>query len=193
MMTPMAGGRCRSAHDLISLSQNKRAHRLPPGSTGRSSPKPATRRPGFRRRTAHRSLRNGGMGASRAADTPDTRSPSACRARLGRQPGSGLLYFLPLGRCEKIGGEPHPLTLPVSQSFSTRWQEPFVPIFNQYTVIDLWLNGRNDEAIAIFKALPPTFFFPGFFLSQVYASMGGTAKPPMLCGTFVRGFFFPEW
>jgi hypothetical protein len=120
MMTPMAGGRCRSAHDLISLSQNKRALRLPPGSTGRSSPKPATRRPGFRRRTAHRSLRNGGMGASRAADTPDTRSPSACRARLGRQPGSGLLYFLPLGRYEKIGGEPHPLTLPVSQSFSTR-------------------------------------------------------------------------
>jgi tetratricopeptide (TPR) repeat protein len=53
-----------------------------------------------------------------------------------------------------------------------RAQEPLVPIFNQYTAIDLWLNGRNDEAIAIFKALPPTFFFPGFFLSQVYASMG---------------------
>ena len=50
-------------------------------------------------------------------------------------------------------------------------QEPLVPIFNRATAEVLWLNGRNDEAIAILKALPPTFG-PRLRLAEVYASMG---------------------
>ena len=50
-------------------------------------------------------------------------------------------------------------------------QEPLVPIFNRATAEVLWLNGRNDEAIAILKTLPPTFG-PRLRLAEVYASMG---------------------
>ena len=50
-------------------------------------------------------------------------------------------------------------------------QEPLVPIFNRATAEVLWLNGRNEEAIAILKALPPTFG-PRLRLAEVYASMG---------------------
>ena len=50
-------------------------------------------------------------------------------------------------------------------------QEPLVPVFNWTTAEVLWENGRNDEAIAILKALPPVFY-SRLYLAQVYASMG---------------------
>jgi TolB-like protein len=50
-------------------------------------------------------------------------------------------------------------------------QEPLVPIFNRATAEVLWLNGRNDEAIAILKDLPPAFG-PRLRLAEVYASTG---------------------
>jgi TolB-like protein len=50
-------------------------------------------------------------------------------------------------------------------------QEPLVPIFNRATAEVLWLNGKNDEAIAILKDLPAAFG-PRLRLAEVYASMG---------------------
>ena len=49
-------------------------------------------------------------------------------------------------------------------------QEPFVPVYNFTTATALWENGRNDEAIAILKAVPPSVL-PRIFLAQVYASV----------------------
>jgi TolB-like protein len=50
-------------------------------------------------------------------------------------------------------------------------QEPFVPIFNLILARTLWVNGRNEEAIAILKAQPP-FLIRFVILAQVYASTG---------------------
>jgi len=49
-------------------------------------------------------------------------------------------------------------------------QEPLVPIYNRTTALVFWANGRNDEAIAILKALPPTQGRPQ--RADVYASVG---------------------
>ena len=50
-------------------------------------------------------------------------------------------------------------------------QEPLVPIFNRATAEVLWLNGRNEEAIGLLRALPLAFG-PRLRLAEVYASTG---------------------
>jgi TolB-like protein len=52
-----------------------------------------------------------------------------------------------------------------------RAQEPLVPIFNTFTALVLYANGRNDEATAILEASPPGLF-ARLFLAQIYSSMG---------------------
>ena len=52
-----------------------------------------------------------------------------------------------------------------------RAQEPLVPIFNTFTALVLYANGRNDEAFAILRASPPGLF-ARLFLAQIYSSMG---------------------
>jgi TolB-like protein/DNA-binding SARP family transcriptional activator len=47
--------------------------------------------------------------------------------------------------------------------------EPFVPVFNDVTAAILWLNGRNEEAIALAKELPPN---RKHALAMIYASLG---------------------
>ena len=50
-------------------------------------------------------------------------------------------------------------------------QEPFVPVFNVIFARVLWVNGRNEEAIAILKTQPPQLL-RFLTLAEVYASMG---------------------
>ena len=50
--------------------------------------------------------------------------------------------------------------------------EPFVPVFSVFTAQVLWLNGQNDAAIAILKALPPDAAFRAFSLAEFYAAAG---------------------
>jgi tetratricopeptide (TPR) repeat protein len=48
--------------------------------------------------------------------------------------------------------------------------EPFVPVYNQHTGWVLWLNGRDDAALAIYKAMAPADRGP--LLANLYASQG---------------------
>lgn len=51
--------------------------------------------------------------------------------------------------------------------------EPFVPVFNWITACVLWLNGNNDDAMAMFKDQPqqvPAFSRMNF--AAIYASKG---------------------
>lgn len=50
--------------------------------------------------------------------------------------------------------------------------EPFVPIFNSFTAQILWLNGQNDTAIAMLKALPPNTAFRASSLAEIYGAAG---------------------
>jgi TolB-like protein/tetratricopeptide (TPR) repeat protein len=50
--------------------------------------------------------------------------------------------------------------------------EPFVPAFNELTAESLWLNGQDDAAIAMFRALPSSPGRSTFRLARVYAAMG---------------------
>jgi tetratricopeptide (TPR) repeat protein len=50
--------------------------------------------------------------------------------------------------------------------------EPFVPAFNELTAESLWLNGQDDAAIAMFRALPSSPGRSTLRLARVYAAMG---------------------
>ena len=65
----------------------------------------------------------------------------------------------------------------------------FRSVFNAATANVLWLNGRNDEAMAIFKEVcpEPPRSWPNFM-----HRWGVTAKPPIPCGGFLQGPFFRE-
>jgi thioredoxin-like negative regulator of GroEL len=52
-----------------------------------------------------------------------------------------------------------------------RAQEPLVPVFNRFTALLLWLNGRNDEAVNILKEMRPEPI-ARFYLAHIYASTG---------------------
>jgi len=53
-----------------------------------------------------------------------------------------------------------------------RTLEPFVPAFTA-TVADLfWLNGQNDEAVALLKSMPQGSTVAAQNLARIYASMG---------------------
>jgi len=52
--------------------------------------------------------------------------------------------------------------------------EPFVPLYNRTTAHHLWLDGQNDAAIAILKALPPGQGLND--LAMIYASLGRYAE-----------------
>ena len=69
-------------------------------------------------------------------------------------------------------------------------QEPLVPIYNQVTASILSLNGRNDEAIAILRASPPTFI-PRLYLAQIYASMGRYSEAAEALHEIASGAFLP--
>ena len=69
--------------------------------------------------------------------------------------------------------------------------EPFVPVFNLFTAAILWLNGQNDAAIAMLKALPPNAAIPAYSLAEIYAAAGryGEAADAILMTP--SGFYLP--
>ena len=66
--------------------------------------------------------------------------------------------------------------------------EPFVPAFNVGIANALWLNGRNDEALAIFKASPPRAFYNAR-RAETYASMGRYSEAADELGGIKPGAF----
>ena len=50
--------------------------------------------------------------------------------------------------------------------------EPLVPVFNVVTAVFLWLNGQNQDAIAISRSFPPDFVVGSELASMIYASVG---------------------
>ncbi|HEY4265518.1 MAG TPA: tetratricopeptide repeat protein [Micropepsaceae bacterium] len=69
--------------------------------------------------------------------------------------------------------------------------EPFVPVFNAFTAQILWLNGQDDAAIAILKALPRNTAFAAISLAQIHAAAGryGEAADALL--EAAPGFYRP--
>jgi TolB-like protein len=67
--------------------------------------------------------------------------------------------------------------------------EPFVPVFNVFTAEILWLNGQNDAAIAMVKALPPNPVFGAYILAEIYAAAGryGEAADALQMAPFLPG------
>jgi hypothetical protein len=65
-----------------------------------------------------------------------------------------------------------------------------VPVFNWLTAEVLWASGRNDEAIAILKSLPPTYLTRGS-LAKVYASTGHYGEAADTLPTIPSGLFLP--
>lgn len=47
--------------------------------------------------------------------------------------------------------------------------EPFIPVINDQMAVILWVNGKNDEALALAKSLPPNRWGR---VAMIYASMG---------------------
>ena len=69
--------------------------------------------------------------------------------------------------------------------------EPFAPIFSLNAAVVMWLNGQNNDAIAIMEALPP-LAARAVDLSEIYASAGRyrEAADQLLkipAGTFLPG------
>jgi hypothetical protein len=50
--------------------------------------------------------------------------------------------------------------------------EPFVPGYNAITATLLWLNGQNDPALAMFKALPTLGAIRARGTARIYATTG---------------------
>jgi tetratricopeptide (TPR) repeat protein len=50
--------------------------------------------------------------------------------------------------------------------------EPFVPVYNRWTALYLWVDGQNDAALAILNALPPDAPNRVTDIAMIYASMG---------------------
>jgi tetratricopeptide (TPR) repeat protein len=50
--------------------------------------------------------------------------------------------------------------------------EPFVPLYNARTSTLLWVNGQNDAALAMFKALPNLGFIGPRGTARIYATTG---------------------
>jgi TolB-like protein len=50
--------------------------------------------------------------------------------------------------------------------------EPFVPVFNQNTAAVLWLNGQNDAAIVILRALSQDSANRALYLASIHAAAG---------------------
>jgi len=50
--------------------------------------------------------------------------------------------------------------------------EPFVPAYNSYTATLLWVNGQNDAALAMFKALPTLGLVRARGAAMIYATTG---------------------
>ena len=50
--------------------------------------------------------------------------------------------------------------------------EPFVPIFNRWTALYLWVDGQTDAALALINASPPDAPNRSADLAMIYASMG---------------------
>jgi len=50
--------------------------------------------------------------------------------------------------------------------------EPFVPVYNRFTALYLWIDGHNEAALEILNAMPPNAPNRTADLAMVYASMG---------------------
>ncbi len=68
--------------------------------------------------------------------------------------------------------------------------EPFVPILNLNAAVVLWLNGRNDEAIAVMEALPAVAARE-VDLAQIFASAGNYHAAADQLLKIPTGNFFP--
>ena len=70
-----------------------------------------------------------------------------------------------------------------------RAMEPFVPVFNVFTAQILWLNGLDDEAIAMLKALPPNTAFAATSLAEIHAAAGRYEEAAEALLTTPPGFY----
>ncbi|HEV2669300.1 MAG TPA: hypothetical protein VG324_30560 [Blastocatellia bacterium] len=71
--------------------------------------------------------------------------------------------------------------------------EPFVPVFNVLTAAVLWVNGENNDAIAMLRAVPAGTNAPAIgFLAEVYASLGRYNEAADTLLQLPSGFFLPE-
>jgi tetratricopeptide (TPR) repeat protein len=67
--------------------------------------------------------------------------------------------------------------------------DPFVPVYNSATAWALWLNGRDDEAIALAEPLPS---FPrGYTLSRILAAKGRYRDAADIIAAIPIGNFLP--
>ena len=66
--------------------------------------------------------------------------------------------------------------------------EPYIPAYKSREAVDIWLNGRSDEAIKIFKAQKT-----GVWLPQLYAEQGHYRQAAEMLETNRRTLSSPDW
>ena len=82
-------------------------------------------------------------------------------------------------------------SLPMRQRL--RAVEPFVPVFNVLTAGVLWVNGENNDAIAMLRAFPAGTNAPAIvILADVYASLGRHNEAADTLLQLPSGIFLPE-
>ena len=69
-------------------------------------------------------------------------------------------------------------------------REPFVPVYSYLTARVLWQTGRSEEAIAIFRPTPPSYF-NRVSLAEVYARLGRYTEAADTLQDIPSGFFLP--
>jgi TolB-like protein len=67
-------------------------------------------------------------------------------------------------------------------------QEPFVPVYSYLTARILWQTGRSEEAIAILRPTPPSYF-NRVSLAEVYAGVGRYTEAADTLQDIPSGFF----
>jgi adenylate cyclase len=80
-------------------------------------------------------------------------------------------------------------SLPLRQRL--RALEPFVPVYNVFTAQILWLNGQDDAAIAMLKALPPNTAFAATSLAEIHAAAGRYTEAAEALMMTPPGFYRP--
>jgi adenylate cyclase len=74
-----------------------------------------------------------------------------------------------------------------------RAQEPFVPVFNVLTAGALWVNGQNNDAIALLRAVPAgTNALVIVGVAEFYASLGRHNEAADTLLQLPSGMFLPE-
>jgi TolB-like protein/DNA-binding SARP family transcriptional activator len=68
--------------------------------------------------------------------------------------------------------------------------EPFIPNYKSRVAVDIWLNGRSDEAVKTLERLPESDM-AAFFLPQLYAEQGRYTQAAEILQKREQGLFLP--